>query len=191
MTVQEFVKTFAEKKIMNTRINENAVSEYLRKELDIKSYIPFRVKREIAEMIAAQNIKVVDGIKKHDDIDSYVSLIVASIAAHTTLEFSEDPVADYDLLAESGLLLQIISEFQSSHEEIGLLLKMTITSELEDNNINVLVGKFLDGILQRLDIVGEVLKDKLGDLNLKDVLGADFKQEDLAKLQGFLNKYIK
>lgn len=191
MTVQEFVKVFTEKKIMNTRINENAVSEYLCKELEIKSYIPFREKREIAEMIVAQNIKVVDGIKKYDDIDSYVSLVVASIAAHTNLEFGADPVADYDLLAETGLLAQIISEFQSSHEEIGILLKMAIASELEDNNINVFVGKFLNGILQRIDTVGGVLKDKLGDLNLKDILGSDIKQEDLAKLKGFLDRYNK
>lgn len=191
MTVQEFVKVFTEKKIMNTRINENAVSEYLCKELEIKSYIPFREKREIAEMIVAQNIKVVDGIKKYDDIDSYVSLVVASIAAHTNLEFGADPVADYDLLAETGLLPQIIAEFQSSHEEIGILLKMAIASELEDNNINVFVGKFLNGILQRVDTVGGVLKDKLGDLNLKDILGSDIKQEDLAKLKGFLDRYNK
>lgn len=177
MKVAEFVKNFQERKIVNTKVNPNAVSDYLNKELEIKAYIPFNRKRQIAEMIVEQNISVVDGIKKYDDIGSYVSLIVASIVAHTNLQFSDDPVDDYDILAASGLLPQIIAEFQGSHEEIGILLKMAIASELEDNNVNVLVGRFLDGILK-----------KLGDFDLKNLFGADIKEEDLAKLNGLLDK---
>lgn len=190
MKIAEFVKNFQDRKIINTKVNPNAVSEYITKELEIKSYVPFRQKRQIAEMIVAQNISEVDGIKKYDDINSYVSLVVASIVAHTNLEFGEDVIADYDLLAESGLLPQILLEFQGSHEEIGILLKMAIASELEDNNINVLVGRFLNKILKKLDGVGEVLKSKLDDFDLKDLLG-DIKQEDLAKLSGFLDKLNK
>lgn len=177
MKVAEFVKNFQESKIMNTKINPNAVSDYLNKELEIKAYIPFNRKRQIAEMIVKQNISVVDGIKKYDDIGSYVSLIVASIVAHTNLQFSDDPVDDYDILAASGLLPQIIAEFQGSHEEIGILLKMAIASELEDNNVNVLVGRFLNKISQKLE-----------DFNPKDIFGADIKEEDLAKFSSFLDK---
>jgi hypothetical protein len=65
---------------------------------------------------------------------------------------------------------------------------MALAMELEDNNTNVLVGKFLNGILSKLDGVGEFLKDKLENLDIKDILG-DFKKEDLAKLKGFLNKF--
>lgn len=191
MKISELIKDFTDKKICNSRINENAVADYLKQTLEIKTYIPFREKRMIAETIVTQNIREINGIKKYDNIDGYIGFIVASIAAHTNIEWSADPVADYDLLAESGLLSQIVTEFQSSHDEIDILLKMELAMELEDNNLNVLVGKFLNGILQRLDGVGEVLKDKLGDLNLQDVLGADFKQEDLAKLSGFLNTYVK
>lgn len=191
MKILELIETYHNKKIQNTKIEPNAVSEYLRNALEIKTYIPFRTKRILVETVVAQNIKWVDGIKKIDSINEYVGFIVAVLSAHTTLEFSDDPVADYDLLAESGLLPQIIAEFQESYNETKILLNMARTSELEDNNINVIVARFTDGILQRLDSVGEVLKDKLGDLNLKDIIGADFKQEDLAKLSGFLNKYVK
>lgn len=188
MTIQSFIDAYKAKKFMNIKTAADERSEWLRNELAVKAYIPFREKRQIAEMIVAQNIKEVDGIKKYDDINSYVSLIVASIAAHTNLEFSTDPIADYDLLAEGGLLLQIIAEFQGSHEEIGILLKMAIASELEDNNINVTVGRFLNGVLGQLDGVSEALKEKIEKLDLKDVFGADIKKEDIAKLFGLLDK---
>lgn len=186
--VQSFIHEFKEKKIMNTKVAPNAVSTYLRKKLEIKTYIPFRVKRQIVESVVAKNIEWVEGIKKIDAINEYVSFIVAVISAHTNIEWSDDPVADYDALAESGLLPQIIAEFQESYSEFDVLLKLARASELEDNNINVLVGKFLNGILDRLDSVGEVLKNNLGDFDIKHILGTDFKQEDLAKLTGFLDK---
>ena len=188
MKVVDLINNFTEKKIANTKINEHAVSDYLKKELEIKTYIPFRAKREIAEIVVAQNTALVDGIKKHDSVNAYISFIIASLTAHTNLIFGDDPVEDYDLLAESGLLPQIIAEFEASHSECDIILKMVLAMELEDNNINALVGKFLNEVLQKLDNVGGVLKDKFGDFDLKDILG-DFKQEDLAKLSGFLNKF--
>lgn len=188
ITVKDFVQEFKDKKITNTKIAPDAVGAYIKEKLEIKTYIPFRQKREIAEMIVSQNIKEVDGIKKYDDIGSYVSLVVASIVSHTDLEFGEDVIADYDLLAESGLFGQIIAQFQGSHDEIGILLTMATTAELEDNNVNVLVGHFLNNVLQKLDGFSEVLKDKVENLDIKDVLGADFKQEDLNKLSGFLDR---
>ena len=188
MTIQNFIEKFQNDKVSNTKIAPDMVSNYLKKELEIKTYIPFRAKREIAEIVVAQNTDWVDGIKKHDSVNAYISFIVASLAAHTNLEFGDDPVEDYDLLAESGLLPQIIAEFEASHSECDIILKMVLAMELEDNNINLLVGKFLNDILHKFDGVGEVLKDKLGDFDLKDFIG-DFKQEDLAKLGGLLNRF--
>lgn len=177
MKIKEFVEAYRAKRFVNIKTVADEKSEWLRNELEIKSYIPFREKRKIAEMIVEHNITNVDGIKKYDDIDSYVSLVVASIDAHTNLEFSDDPIADYDLLAESGLLPQIIAEFQGSHEEIGILLKMAIAAELEDNNMNVIIGHFLDGILKKLE-----------KLDLTKLFGAEIKEEDVAKVSGFLDR---
>lgn len=188
MKVTEFVEKFKTARVQNTKINPNAIGEWIKDEIEIRTYIPFRQKRTIAEMIVTQNIKVVQGIKEYDSINAYMSLIVASISAHTNLEWSEDPVADYDLLAESGLLPQIIAEFQGSYDEIDMILKAALSMELEDNNVSVLVGHFLDSILKKLDGVGEVFKGALGNFNIQDVLGADIKQEDLAKLTGLLDK---
>lgn len=184
MKIAEFVENYKAKKFMNTRQGADEKAEWIRKELEIKSYIPFREKRQIAEMIVEQNVEVIDGIKKYDSIDGYIGLIIASIAAHTSLKFSNDPVADYDLLAESGLLPQIIMEFQSSHDEIGVLLKMSIESELEDNNPGALIGRFLDSVLKKLDNASGALGKALAKLDLKKT----FSEENVAKIIGLLNK---
>lgn len=191
MKVQNFINDFKSKKIMNTKIDQDAVSKYLKKELEIKTYIPFRTKRQIVEMVVSQNTDWVDGIKKYDSINAYIGFVVAMISAHTSLQFSDDPVADYDLLAENGLLPQIIAEFKESYDECDILLKMALAMELEDNNINVLFGKFLNSILQRVDSIVELAKNIFGNIDIKDVLGKVFKEEDLAELKGFLDKYNK
>lgn len=188
MTIQEFVNAYNAKKFMNIKKGVDERTEWLRNELEIREYIPFREKRAIAEAIVEQNLSVVDGIKKYDSIGGYVSLVVASITAHTNLEWSKDPVADYDLLAESGLLPQIIVEFQGSHDEIDIILKMALAMELEDNNINALIGRFLDKIIEMLGGAGDALKNMFGDIDLKDILGGEINEENLAKLSGLLNR---
>ena len=141
-TIQEFVKDFQDKKIQNTKLNERAVEEYLTKTLEVKSYLPFTTKRTIAEMVAHGNIDEIDGVKKHDSISSYIAFIVAMIQSHTNLKFSDDPVEDYDILAESGLLPLIIDTFRNDYNECDVLLKMAIAYELEDN-----IGKsFFSGL---------------------------------------------
>ena len=187
-TIKEFCDAYKAKNFMNTKQGVEERVEWIKNELDVKFYIPFEQKRKIAEMIVRENIKEVDGIKKYDSIDGYVAFIVASIMAHTNLKFSNRPVEDYDLLADNGLLPQIIAQFQSSHDEIDLLRKMVLDMELEDNSTNVLVGRFLNKISDVLDGVLEVTKNKFGDLDLNNILGTDIKKEDLTKLLGFLDK---
>ena len=189
MDILTFVEKFKNDKVTNSKVAPDAVSIYLKKHLEIKTYLPFRMKKTIVETVVSQNIEWVDGLKRNDAINQYIGFVVAMIGAHTALEFGDDPVVDYDLLAESGLLTQIIAEFQESYNECDILLKLALAAELEDNNINAIVARFTDGILQKLDGVGEVLKEKLGNLDIKDILGGNFKQEDLAKLKGFLDKY--
>lgn len=181
MLVKNFVENYKAKRFMNTQSGDNERIGWLRKELEIKKYIPFAAKRKIAEMVVEQNITVIDGIKKYDSINGYVGLIVASIAAHTNLQWGEDPVSDYDLLAESGLLSQIVSEFQGSHEEIDIILKMALAMELEDNNIGLTVGRFLNGLLEKLG----GFMDKMDE---KKLFGEIITEENLAAFSGFLDK---
>lgn len=180
MLIKDFCEAYKAKSFMNTPQGFSDRAEWIRNELGIKKYISFRDKRKIAEMIVEQNITVVDGIKRYDNIDAYIGSIMASIVAHTNLQCSNDTIADYDLLAESGLLPLIVTEFQESHNEIDVLLKMSLAAELEDNNTNVLIGKFLDAVLKKLDGVSGLINN----LNLEE----KFSEENVAKIIGFLNK---
>lgn len=191
MKVQEFVQGFKDKKVMNTQIAPNAVEEYIKKTLEVREYVPFKEKRAIVELLVLKNIEVVDGVKKHDAISGYVSFVSAMLVAHTNLELGENPVADYDVLSENKLLAPIIETFRESYNECDVLLKMALASELEDNNVNMLFGRFLNGILERLDTVGEVIKSTIGEVDINSILGEKFNQEDINKLKGFLDKYNK
>ena len=191
MFISEFVQEFKDKKIANSKVAPNAIEEYIAKNLEIKTYLPFATKRTIAEMVAQKNIDYIDGVKKHDSISSYIAFIMAMIRSHTNLEFSDDPVEDYDLLAESGLLPMIIDTFRADYTECDVLLKMAIAYELEDNNINMLIGNFLNGLLERLDEFGDAIKESMGGKTMEEIIGANFKQEDLAKLTSLLDKLNK
>lgn len=185
--VKQFVEEFKNNKIANSRVNENAVSDYLKDQLEIKEYIPFNDKRMIAEMVVGANTFELDGVKKHDSISAYVGFVVAMLTSHTNLEMSDDPVADYDLLAENGLLMPIIEMFRADYTECDILLKMALAYEMDDNAVGAVVGRFLNGIYNTLDGVGDVLKDTIGKINIDDILG-NIKQEDWAKLIGLLDK---
>lgn len=184
MMIKEFIDAYKAKNFMNTKQGAEEKIEWIKKELNVKEYVPFRIKREIAEMVVDKNIDEVDGIKKYHAIDAYIGLVVASIMAHTTLKFSDDPIAEYDLLAENGLLTQIVAMFQESHNEIDVLLKMHLASELEDNNTNVLVGRFLDAVLKKVDGLSGVLSNAIGNIDLKNM----FNDENVANIIGLLNK---
>lgn len=184
MTIQEFVENYKAQRFMSTPQGLNEKAEWIRGQLGIKKYVPFLEKRAIAEMVVEQNIEVVDGIKKYDSIGAYISFIMASIVAHTNLECSDNPIVDYDLLAENGILPQIVAEFQESHNEIDILLKMAVAYELEDNQPGALIGRFLDGVLQKLDGASGARKEAVGNLDLEEV----FSEENVAKIVGLLNK---
>lgn len=187
--VKNFVENFKAKKIKNSTAMPNAIGDYINKTLEIKTYLPFSTKREIVDMVVGANIKEIDGVKKIDSISQYISFVVAAITAHTNLEFDvADVYGDYDLLAESGVLPYIIAEFKPSYDELDILLKMAVADEMADNNLSVIVGKFLSGVLDKLDGVVDVARAFAEKTDLSKILGEDFNKEDITKLIGFVDK---
>lgn len=191
MIIKEFVQEFKNKKVQNTKISPDAIGDFIRGNVEFTTYLPFKAKRELAELIVSQCVEDADGIKKHDAIESYMRFVVAMIETHTDLEFGEHPVDDYDLLAEAGLLMPIIDMFKADYDECNTVLSMALNAELEANNIGVQVGKFLNGVLSKFDDVGNLLKGQVQNLDLNKVLGGNFKEEDLAKLNSLLNRFEK
>lgn len=181
VVVKDFVSEFVEKKITNNKINPNAIEDFIRSKLEITEYIPFRTKREIVEMIVEKVITEEDGIKRVDGISQFLSFIVAMVASHTTLAFSDKPEEDYDALSRCGLLEHIVAMFKKDVDECDVLLKIAIADELADNNLNVIIGKFFNG-------VADTLRGFAEKADASKLFGESINKEDIAKLIGVLDK---
>jgi hypothetical protein len=188
ITVKEFVNEFVEKKIMNNKINPNAVEEFIRSKLEIVEYLPFSKKREMVYMLVDQIVTEEDGIKRVDSVSQFLAFIVAMVASHTTLTFSDKPEEDYDALCQNGVLEHLVVMFQKDYEECNALLKAAIADELADNNLNVIIGKFLNGILGKLDGVGDMFKGLTENLDLSKLLGVNINEENIANIIGLVDK---
>lgn len=191
MLVKEFIEEFKNKKVQNTKLNEHAVEDFLKETLEIKTYLPFNAKRAMVEAVVAQTINEEDGIKKVDNISQYLGFVCAALITYTNLELSDNPANDYDELSKDGLLESIIEVFQKDYAECNALLKMAVASELEDNNFNIIVGKFLNNILNMLNNAGEAIKGFTENIDISKLLGANISEENIAKILGFVDKYIK
>ena len=187
ISVKNFCEEFVSKKVINNKINEHAIEDFIREKLDIIEYIPIERKLNIINGITSEIIKEVDGVKKVNSVAQYMAFLTAMLSSHTTLEF-EDIYEDYDALNSCGLIEQIVALFAKDYNEFETLLKMVIADELADNNLSVVIGKFLNGVLGKLDGFGEVVKGFTENLDLSKLLGTNIKEEDIAKILGFVDK---
>jgi hypothetical protein len=112
-----------------------------------------------------------------------------TIAAYTNLELSDDIEDDYDALCESGLLNSVVNSFIGEYENVSMLLQMRCEYILFGNSIESQVGRFLDGILDKLDGVSDGFKNMLEGVDLNSILGSNLTEDNLSQLKGFLDKY--
>lgn len=188
MKVVEFIQKYKESKVQNTKMAPDAVEQFLKKTLEVKEYVPFKKKEEIVKTIIEYNLEENNGIKKIDSINQYLSFISAMLVSHTNLEISEVPADDYDLLAEHDLIEQIVALFAKDYKEFETLLKMAVADELEDNNLSVVVSKFFNGILDKVDDVVALVANVAEGFDTSKLFGEEIKKEDLGKLIGLLDK---
>lgn len=185
--VRVFTEEFINRKISNNRATPNAIEDFINEKLDITTYLPFNTKREIVDMLVAQIITEEDGVKRVNSVAQFLSFIVTMVASHTTLAFSDKPEEDYDALSKCGVLEHILAMFSKDYAEIDALLKAAIADELVDNNLNIIVGKFLNGILDKFYGVIDILKN----LDLSKLLGTNINEEEKAKFLGLIDKLKK
>ena len=186
VVVKDFVNEFIEKKIVNTKYDPDAIEKFLKEKLEIVEYLPFATKRDVVQMIVDKVVIEEDGIKKVDSITQFLTFITAMLISHTNLEIV-NAEEDYDVLSKNGLLEPIVAMFDKDYAQCEALLKAAIADELADNNLNVIIGKFLNGILAKLDGFGDVVKN----IDLSKLLGTNINEEDIAKILGFVDKYNK
>lgn len=186
MKIVDFIEVMniAKNKVLKTEQKQ----ELAKKTLEVKSYLSIKDKKQLAQEIVNECILYEDGVFKFDEIGKYVCFTMKTIAAYTNLELSEDIEDDYDMLCNAGLLDIIINIFKKEYDEVNILLQMKCDYILSNNNIEAQVGKFLTAILDKLEVLGDTLADKMSHFNLDQW---PVTKEDLGKVLEFINQYQK
>lgn len=191
IAVTELVQEFKEKKIQNNKITPTGIEDFIAEKLEITPYISFTDKRKIAEMVVSKYTTDEYGVKKIDSTSEFIGFIMAMLAAHTNLSFETNSIKDYDALSESGMLEYILATFKKDFDECNAVLQMVRNDALADNNLSVVVAKFLDGILEKLDGVGDTIKGVVEKVDLNSIMGLGLDEKEINGLKKLLNKYIK
>lgn len=188
MKILEFVEKFKEDKVVNTPIKPDAVSEYLKEKLEVKDYIPFVEKQSIAQVVLETCANMKDGVIAIDSIQKYIIFTIMVLSTYTNLEFDESNDLDaYDALCsyqigDGTLLDEIVKTFEKEYVRCNDILNMMTADLMAENNIEKQVGKFLSGISEKINDLGDSLIDKLGDFNM------DLNQLDIDKLSDIISK---
>ena len=187
--VKSFIEKFNQDKVMNSRIAPDAVSNYLKKELEIKDYVSFAEKRELcASVLNACNTKDDNGLIKVDSVSRYIIFTLSIITKYTNIEFSSgedsefDSLDEYDMLCQSGLLNLILDVIGTEYTTCNNILNMMM-ADIESNNNTVenVVATVLGRLGGSIDNLIAVLADKVESLNL------DLNQIDINKYKGILD----
>ena len=189
-TIKEFVDEFKNKKIMNTHISPNAVVEYIKKELEVKDYVPFAEKRELcANVLNACNTKDDNGLVKIDSVSRYILFTIAIISKYTILEFSSgkddeefDSLDEYDMLCRANLLDPILEVIGQEYVTCNNILNMMMSDIVANNNtIENVVGHTLGKVSKSVDGLIDTLAEKVENMEL------DLNQINIDKYKGLID----
>ncbi len=167
MTVQEFLNLAEENR--NKVVNEDQKNKWLKKTLNVCDYLGIEDKKRLVQHIILECSFYENGVLKINGIDKYICLTMRTIEAYTNIVISGDISNDYDLLCSTKWLKSIIDLFFSEYNEISMLLEMQCDFLLADNNIENQVGQLLYKLFEKIDIIADVLENKLNDLDLSNI----------------------
>lgn len=183
MKINELVEFISNSK--NKLLKQTQLEEVIAKHIETKKYLPIKQKKELIESIVNECVLYEDGVYKFDDIDKYICFIMRVIEAYTNLELSNDLEEDYDMLCEASLLDLIINTFKKEYDEVNILLQMKCEYILTSNSLESQIGRFLDGILEKIDVLANALSNKVDNFDMSNL---PISGEDITKLLDFLNK---
>ena len=182
MKIFELIELMSKNK--NKLLKAEQEQVFLKKELEVKDYLSIKQKKTLVQDIVNECVLYYDGVFKFDDIDKYITFTMKTVGAYTNLELSDDIETDYDLLCEAKLLEPVINTFKKEYDEVNVLLQMKCDYVLSGNTIEAQLGRFLDGISEKLDGFANVLSDKMGNF---DISKLPFSGEDIQKLMKFID----
>ena len=187
MTIKEFVENYKAKKFMT--ISKNGVDEkieYLKKELELKEYIPFADKRELCANVLEACCTKEGGLIKVDSVTRYIIFTISIISTYTALEFSSgeeyDSLDEYDMLCEAGLLNPILALIGDEYATCNNMLNMMMEDVIANNNtVEAVIGHALGKVSDSLDDLIGVFAEKVEEMEL------DLSQIDINKYKGLLD----
>ena len=176
MTVKNFIDGFKAKNVINTYNNPNAVSEYIKKTIEVKDYIPFIEKQSIAQIVLKSCARINEGVVSVDSVQKYMIFTITVLSTYTNLQFegNEIDLDAYDMLCscqvgEGTLLDAIIKTFEKEYSRCNDILNMMTADLLAENNIEKQIGKFLSSVTTKIDNLGNTLNDFSKDINQLDI----------------------
>lgn len=189
ISVQSFVEEYLNKNI-NSKINQNAVVDFIKQRLEVKSYVPFVEKREMCASVLEGACSKEGSIVEVDSVSRYLFFTIAIISKYTNLEFGKtdglDSIDEYDMLCQSGLLNYILDVIGGEYEVCNNILNMMMADiNANNNHVAVVVDKALQKVLGSVDVLVNALADKVGAFEL------DLSQIDIDKIMGVINKLPK
>lgn len=189
MKILDFVNEFKSKKVMNTTLNPNGISDYIRKELEVKDYIPFVEKQSIAQIVLESCANIQDGVVTIDSVQKYMIFTITVLSTYTNLEFegNEIDLDAYDMLCsyslgDGTLLDAIVKTFEKEYSRCNDILNMMTADLLAENNIEKQVGRLLTKLSTKIDNFGDIISDKIEGFDM------DLGQLDIDKLTNIISK---
>lgn len=183
MKVQELVNFMDI--VKNRMLKEDQRQKLIQKELNVKTYMSIKDKKQLVDDIVDECIIFENGMFKFDEIDKYICFTMKVIEAYTDIELSDDIEADYDMLCESGLLELIIGTFKTEYDNVSVLLQMRSDYFLCGNSIESQVGKFLENVLDKVDVLVNVVVNKVETIDIENL---PIQMDAITKFLKFENK---
>lgn len=182
MKIKDFIDIMSQPK--NKALKPEQKQELAKKTLEVKNYMSIKDKKQLVQDIVDECILYEDGIFKFNEIEKYVCFTMKTIEAYTNLELSDDIENDYDMLCEAGMLNPAIETMLGEYDNVKVLLQMKCDYILSANTIEAQLGRFLEGILEKIDD----LANSLGGFDVNKLSNA---MNDIEKLMEAVNTQQK
>ena len=157
----------------------------LKKELNVKKYIPVMEKKKLAVGVIAACTDDLDDFITVDRFKMNIYFDMHILASYTNLEVAsnfDEMITEYDALCEKGLLKKILTFFEDDYGMAYTVLEDELDSLLVQNSIDAQVVKIANKINKVIDTVGEVL----GNIDVSDILPDGMDMSKLMDLGGLL-----
>ena len=163
MRTQEFIEYMG--KSVNRTMKEEQVFALVEKQLEVKKYISIKEKKDLIDKIVEKCIYYENGTFRIDAIDSYLYFTMFTIDAYTNLEI-DDVEGCFDALSESGLMPVVIAALGQEYQDVQTFLNMKRAEILENNSVEMQLGKFFEGTLDKVEEFSEGIMSAIDGLNI-------------------------